>query len=302
MNKLTDLNPFVKSLYVFMLLLVVSPTILFGQAKENAFERDLKIKLDSLRKEKEVGLAFTGILLPNNAVASVMTPTGWGGGNTTYLYFVAGAVFPVEYATTNRGDMITAVGLSFGDSRKYVNASVSVNMGRVDDFRDFSGNIIISKQVFRASSISVGGIQLFASAAVSDAPDPTFYVAFSHSVQTVTSKSSGHSALGYTIGIGNGRFLYKSPLDNASGKGRYGTGVFANVSYELFRNVNINAEWSGLNLGISSGIRPFNKLPLTVGYGVYNLTRNSGDRVSFLGTVDYPFILDKKNKQVKSKI
>jgi hypothetical protein len=295
MNKLSDLTARIGFSCIFILVLMGFSKASFGQ---NIFEAGLRLKLDSLREEKDVGIAFQGILLPNNAVQSVMTPSGWGGGNTTYLYLVVGGIYPAEYTTPGKADLITAAGLSFGDPKKYANVSLSVNIGRVSELQDLSANIILSRQIFDASSISVGGIQLFASSDISDAPKPTFYFAFSHSVQTVTSKSSGHSALGYTIGIGNGRFLNKSPKDIATGKGKYGTAVFANISFEVFRGVNINAEWSGLNLGVSSGIRPFNKIPVTVGYGVYNLTRNSGDRISFIGSLAYPFVLDKKNKNL----
>lgn len=284
-----------------VLMVAVSVFILPAKKSyaQNAFENSLKLKVDSLIAEKEI-LSFGNIiLLPNNAVQSVMTPSGWGGGNSTYIYVVAGGIYPAEYKDPKTGDLIAAAGLSFGDPQKYVNVSLSVNIGRVSEFRDLSGNFILSKQIFKASSISVGGIQLFANSSVSDAPDATFYVAFSHSVQTIAAKSAGRSALGYTIGVGNGRFLYKSPLDIASGKGKYGTAVFANVSYELFKNMNINAEWSGLNLGFSSGLRPFSNSPLTIGYGIYNITRNSGDRISFIGTLAYPFVLDRKNKQYK---
>ena len=291
MNKLIDLRFVIKFFYIFLLGLMVFPKASLSQ---NIFESGLRLKLDSLRKEKETGNFGLVGLLPNSAVQSVMTPSGWGGGNSSYIYVVVGGVYPAEYKTPKTGDLITAAGLSFGDPKKYVNVSLSVNVGRVSELKDLSGNIILSRQIFKASSISVGGIQLFASSAISDAPDGTFYIAFSHSVQTVPAKSAGHSALGYTIGFGNGRFLYKSPLDIASGKGKYGTGVFANVSYEIFKNVNINAEWSGLNLGFSSGLRPFSKSPLTIGYGVYNITRNSADRVSFIGTMAYPFPLGKK--------
>lgn len=291
MNKLTGLKPFLNVYCAFAILLALLPSFVNAQ---NKFEEKLRVKLDSLRREKELGLFGDITLLPNNAVQSVMTPSGWGGGNTTYIYVVLGGIYPAEYATPNRADLIAAAGISFGDSKKYVNVSASVNVGRVSELQDLSGNIIISKAIFKASSISVGGLQLFASSAVSDAPDPTFYVAFSHAVQTLASKSDGRSALGYTIGFGNGRFLYKSPFDIATGKGRYGTGVFANISYEVFRNININAEWSGLNLGFSSGVRPLRNVPLTFGFGVYNLTRNSSDRVSFIGSLAYPFVLDKR--------
>jgi hypothetical protein len=299
MNKLVVLKLVNKILCVFALFLMLFPMGAFGQKSKNIFEMDLRTKLDSLRQEKYVAPIFTGILLPNNAVQSVMTPSGWGGGNTTYLYVVVGGIYPAEYTDPAKADLITAAGLSFGDPKKFVNFSLSVNIGRVSELQDLSGNIILSKQIFKASSISVGGIQLFASSAISDAPKPTFYFAFSHSVQTLNSKSTGHTALGYTIGIGNGRFLNKSPKDISTGKGKYGTAVFANVSYELFRDFNINAEWSGLNLGFSSGVRPFRKSALTIGYGVYNLTKNSGDRISFIASAAYPFVLDKKTDKYK---
>ncbi len=291
MNKLISFKLIIKFSCAFALFLMIFPTLCFGQ--RNVFEDKLLTKLDSLRKEKEVSIAFERILLPNSAVSSVMTPSGWGGGNSTYLYFVVGGIYPAEYTDPGKADLITAAGLSFGDPKKYVNVSVSVNIGRVSELRDLSGNVILSRQIFKASSIAVGGIQLFASSSVSDAPEPTFYIAFSHSVQSNNVKST-HSKIGYTIGIGNGRFLYKSPMDIVTGKGKYGTAVFANISFEVFKNINLNAEWSGLNLGLSSGIRPFTKLPLTIGYGVYNLTRNSSDRISFIATAAYPLSLDKK--------
>jgi hypothetical protein len=294
MNRLTDLKVLFKVLCVFVLFLTLCPKLSWGQ---NVFEDKLRIKLDSLRKEKELGLFGDITLLPNNAVSSVMTPSGWGGGNTTYIYAVVGGIFPAQYKDPNTADLIAAAGISFGDPKKYVNVSASINVGRVSEFKDFSGNIILSRQIFKASSISVGAIQLFASSSVSDAPDASYYVAFSHAVQGVVSKEGGRSALGYTIGIGNGRFLYKSPYDITSGKGKYGTAVFANVSFEVFRNINLNAEWSGLNLGFSTGLRPLREVPLTFGFGVYNVTKNSGDRVSFIGSLAYPFVLDKRVKQ-----
>lgn len=295
LDKLIDRKPFFRLLIICCFFGLMMPLFSFGQ---NDFEKELKLKLDSLRKEKEVGIAFSGILLPNNAVQSVMTPSGWGGGNTTYLYVVMGGVYPAEYTNPAKGDLIASAGLSFGDPKKYLNVSLSVNVGRVSEFQDLSGNIILSRQIFKASSIAVGGLQLFASSAISDAPKPTFYVAFSHSVQGIQAKSAGHSALVYTIGIGNGRFLNKSPKDIVTGKGKYGTAVFANISYEVLKNVNINAEWSGLNLGLSSGIRPLRSIPLTFGFGAYNLTRNSSDRVSLIGSLAYPIVLDKKRNNL----
>lgn len=267
---------------------------------QNIFESGLRLKMDSLMAEKGEIRLSNFVILPNNSVQSIMTPSGWGGGNSTYVFGVIGGVFPALYTDPQKADLIGAFGISFGNPDKYVNVSASVNVTRVSELRDFSMNLIISREIFKGSSISVGGLQLLASPSVSDAPDGTYYVAFSHAVQTVRSKTPGYSGLGYTIGYGTGRFRHKSPLDIAAGKGRYGTGFFANISYEIVRQININAEWSGMNLGFSSGIRPIKNSALTIGFGVYNLlTEYAGDRVQLIGTVGLPISLNKKNKSLK---
>jgi len=281
------------------LLFLVGAFFLFPKMilAQNVFEMGLRMKMDSLIAEKGLGPVDKQVLMPNNAVQSIMTPSGWGGGNSAYIFGVLGGVFPAMYKEPKTGDLISAFGISGGNPRKYVNASFSVNITRVTEIRDWSVNLILSRQIFKGSSISVGGLQLLASAAVSDAPDGTYYIAYSHAAQSVRSRTAGYSGLSYTIGYGVGRFLYKSPLDIANGKGKYGTGFFANVSYEVLKQVNFNAEWSGMNLGFSSGIRPLKGSALTFGFGVYNLTNYSGDRVQYIGSLGLPFALGKKDNK-----
>lgn len=285
-------------------LIILGITFLFSlkTSAQNIFESSLKTKMDSIINDDRVGRSTNQTLLPNNSVQSIMTPSGWGGGNATYLFGVIGGVFPALYTEPNRGDLIAAVGVSGGDPAKYVNVSASVNITRVTEMRDLSANIIISRQIFRGSSISIGGLQLFASSKVSDAPDGTYYIAYSHAAQTVRSRTDGYSGLGYTIGYGVGRFLYKSPQDIVYGKGKYGTGFFANVSYEIFRQVNLNAEWSGLNLGFSSGIRPIRGSALTFGFGIYNLTKYSGDRIQYIGSLGLPILLGKRVENKRDRV
>ena len=290
-------------LFAFGVIFVFPQTL---QA-QNIFETGLRMKMDSLIAEKGPTNIGNLTLLPNNAVQSIMTPSGWGGGNSTYVFGVIGGVFPALYTTPNKGDLIAAIGISGGNPKKYVNASVSVNVTRVSELtklqlRDLSVNIILSRQIFKGSSISVGGLQLFASPSISDAPDGTYYAAFSHAIQGVRSKTPGYSGLGYTIGYGVGRFLYKSPQDTLHGKGKYGTGFFANISYEVLKNVNINAEWSGMNLGFSSGIRPFRGSALTFGFGIYNLTNYAGDRVQYIGSLGLPIALGRRANRVSNKM
>ncbi|MCY1549656.1 hypothetical protein D9M68_858370 [compost metagenome] len=76
-----------------------------------------------------------------------------------------------------------------------------------------------------------------------------------------------------------------------NGKGKHGTAVFANISYEVIQNINLNAEWTGLNLGLSLGVRPFKTTPLSLGVGVTNLTSYSADKSNMTFSLGFPFAL-----------
>jgi hypothetical protein len=284
------INPFLKIGFILCIALTIfCPLKSYSQ---NAFEKDLRKKMDSLISEKGQ-IVISQYMLPNNSVASIMTPSGWGSYGT-FVFAVLGGIYPAGY--TNKADLIGSAGITFGNPNKAVNVSASVNVARVSEFQDFSVNLVLSREVFKNSSISVGGLQLFADEKISDAAFHTYYIAFSHAVQTVKSKRPGFAALSYTIGFGTGRFLLKSPYDIENGKGKYGTGVFGSISYEIFKQVNLNAEWSGLNLGFSTGFRPIKNNNLTLGLGVYNLTRYSGDRPGVIATLGLPISLDRKSK------
>ena len=260
---------------------------------QNEFERVIKEKMDSLVYESGPNLP-SQVFFPNNSVQSIMTPSGWGGSGT-YIYGVIGGVYPALY--TKKADMIGSVGISFGNSRKHVNVSIGANIGRLSEFQDYSYNVTVSRQLSSGSSISIGGLQLLSNPDISDSPGGTYFIAFSHATQKFKEKTLGYSPLTYTIGFGNGRFLLKSPWDVRSGKGKYGTGVFAYISYEVFKGINLNAEWSGVNLGFSTGFRPFNS-DVSLGLGIYNLTKYSGDKATMLVSAAYPLSLSKRSKGI----
>jgi len=252
---------------------------------QNAFEATLAQRLDSLLNTVPVTVQTSTELYPNDALQSVMTPTGWGGYGT-YVFGGIGGAYPEVYRR-NKADLITYAGVTTGDFTKFVNAATSLNMTDVHKFRNFSANFVLSRKLFKGTSVSIGGLQLFANKKQSDASGSTFYIAFSHAVQTLASQTPGGSKLSYTIGIGTGRFLYKSPKDIGAGRGKYGTAVFGNISYEIFKHANLNAEWSGMNLGFSFGVRPF-KNPLSFGIGIANLTRYSADKPGAVFSIGYP--------------
>jgi hypothetical protein len=256
---------------------------------QNNFERAIAEKVDSLLAPDKTWSAERA-LFPNDALQAITIPFGWGGYGT-YLFGSVGGVYPQAYQT--KADLIVSGGACFGNPFKVVNVAASVNLTDVHRFRDFSGNVEVSRVIAPGSSISVGGLQLFADKQESDAPQQTYYFVFSHAVQSLPSATPGCSKLTYTIGVGSGRFYLKSPADSAAGRGKNGTAIFGNISYEVIHHVNLIAEWSGVNLALAAGVRPF-KDPLSLGIGVYNITRFSSDKPSMIFTLGYPLSLNRK--------
>ncbi len=252
---------------------------------QNSFEDALKNKMDALLAPVKT---VNDELLPNPVLQSLTAPSGWGGYGT-YVFGGIGGNYAQPYRHSS--DFISFAGFCFGDPERVVNVALSVNATDMSKVRNFSGNVAISRRVFTGSSISAGALQLFANPNITDSPGATIYFAFSHAVQWLPSQlNPGSSKLSYTIGIGTGRFYRKSPMDIQSARGTHGTAVFAAVSYELLKKVNFNVEWSGMNLGCSFGIKPFEQ-PIALGVGVTNLTRYSSDKANISFVVCNPLSL-----------
>jgi len=262
---------------------------------QNQFEKELTQKMDDfLAPTPQINQQSSQTkaqLYPSDAPGGILIPSGFGGYGT-YLFGGIGATYPEVYRN-NKADLITSAGACVGNPAKAINFAASLNMTDVHKFRDFSGNFIVSRILFTGTSISAGALQVFANNRFSDAPGSTFYLAVSHAVQTVPSLTPGCSRLTYTIGVGSGRFYEKSPKDIEAGRGKHGTAIFGSLSYELIRHLNLNAEWTGMNLGVSAGVRPF-PVPLSLAVGVANLTRYTNDRANMVFSVGYPLSLNRR--------
>ncbi|MFB0498340.1 hypothetical protein ABID99_004577 [Mucilaginibacter sp. OAE612] len=262
---------------------------------QNQFEKALTQKIDNflapVPQTNQQTMSTQNELYPSDAPGGILIPSGFGGYGT-YLFGGLGATYPEVYRD-NKADLIASVGACVGNPVKAINFAASLNITDVHRFRDFSGNFIVSRKLFTGTSISAGALQMFADVRQSDASGSTFYVAVSHAVQTIKSLTPGCSRLSYTIGIGSGRFYEKSPKDIAAGRGKHGTAVFGSISYELIQHVNVNAEWTGMNFGISAGIRPF-PVPLSLAVGVANLTRYTNDKANMVFSIGYPLSLSRR--------
>lgn len=233
-------------------------------------------------------------LYPNLAGKGMMTPTGWGS-TRAFGFGYIGGTFPQVYSNLN--DMIGGAGIGVGNSYKSISVVGIVNIHDASEFNTLSGSIIASRHIGNGTSLSGGALNIFRDTRT-DAGS-SFYLALSHTSQRIQSKTPGYSGLSYTIGVGSGRFYDKSPKDISTGKSKHGTGVFANLSYELLRNMNITAEWSGLNLGMALGWRPFfsatkRYIGPAITIGVADLTRSSGDQPRLVLSLSHAFIFSKK--------
>jgi hypothetical protein len=233
-------------------------------------------------------------LYPNIAGKGMMTPTGWGSlGNYAFVYL--GGTFPQVY--TSHADLVAGVGAGIGNCYKTVSLSGILNINNVSGINTCSASFFLGRHLATGSSMSAGAMHLFADKK-SDA-GASYFLAFSHAVQTLPSKTAGYARLCYSIGAGTGRFYDKSSSDIVAGKGRKGTAVFANISYAILKNININAEWSGLNFGVAVAWRPL--LPIKFPFnlpaiciGLADLTRFSGQRPRLVISVGHAFSLQNK--------
>ncbi len=225
---------------------------------------------------------------PNPAGKGMMTPTAWGS-TRPFIFGFFGGTFPQVYTT--KPDMVAAGGIGFGNSYKAISVVAIFNVFDVSKASIYGGDLIVSRDIGMGTTMSVGALNLVHSN--KDDGGSSYYFCISHASQTIKSKTPGFSGLSYTIGAGTGRFYDKSYKDSLTGKGEHGTAVFANLSYEFIKGVNIIAEWSGLNLGFALGIRPSFKFP-AINIGVTDLTRNSGDKPRLLLSLGQAFLLSKK--------
>lgn len=215
------------------------------------------------------------------ASTSFMTPSGWGSTRTFAFATVGGTPHqPYSHAP----DGLAQVGFGTGDYRKTVSVVGIVNVNDVSKFDNFSYSVIASRAIGKSASITAGALHLFADAEKTDA-GPSYYVAYS---QALT-----NTKFSYTIGVGSGRFYENSEYDIDAGKKAHGTAVFANVCYNVTKNINVAAEWTGLNLALASSIKVKEKWPV-LSFGVTDITRLSGSNPVFYASVGQALVFNKR--------
>jgi len=225
------------------------------------------------------------IIWPNRAAKSLTTPSGWGA-SWGVIFVGAGITDPAAYST--EPDVAISFGMGLGNPVTNLGIQLSPTIWDVSKFDNFSLSCKVHRYLGKATSLAIGGENLFADKKKTDTGE-SYYIVISHAFQNVHSHNPDVSALHASFGIGSGRFDEKSPLDIQSGKGRYGTYVFGSLAYEIFPSANIVIDWNGLNLSAGVALSPFQKIPVGMTLGVADITNYSGDRLRFIASVGYAY-------------
>jgi len=258
---------------ILLSLLVILLAVSVVDAQSDRRKKPKKKKGNHSNKKKPRGFSsINSVMYSSRAnedvtAATLMTPQGWGS-NETFAFMSTGGTPNQVYS--DNSDMYSQFGFGVGNSQKAVSVVGILNMDDVSKFSNFSASFVVSRQLSKKSSISVGALDLFSDPNQTDFGE-SFYVAYS---RILTKK------LSYTVGVGNGLFLENSDEDIKAGKMARGTAVFGALSYQATKNVNVNAEWTGTNVCLSSSVRIKPGWPV-VSFGVNDLTRLTSDKPYF---------------------
>lgn len=220
-------------------------------------------------------------LMKNNAGtlvigSSFMTPAAWGSAGPFAFASISGTPYQT-YASIQRqsSDFLGQIGLGVGNSQKFVSVVAIININDLSEVDNFSYSFSVSRHLGKLGSISAGALHLFADPKKTDAVK-SYYLAYSHAIKK--------TKFSYTVGVGTGKFYENDDVDKRRGKTAPGTAVFANISYNIFKNIAVGAEWTGRNAAISSTVMIKPYLPV-IAFGISELTRRSGDHPTFFISV-----------------
>jgi len=223
-------------------------------------------------------------LWPNRAAKTLTTPSGWGA--SWGVIFVGGGITdPAAYSINP--DAAISFGMGLGNPVTNLGIQLSPTIWDVSKFDNLSLSCKVHRYLGNATSLAIGGENLFADKKKTDTGE-SYYIVISHAFQQYSSTPKC-SSLHANLGVGSGRYGEKSPLDIRSGKGRYGTYVFGSLAYEIFQSANVIVDWNGLNLAAGVALSPFQKIPVGITLGVADITNYSGDRLRFIASGGYAY-------------
>ena len=127
------------------------------RAQSSTYERPdtlLLQKLEAMLTEYNKRIPVYTTTFPNASGQSLLTPVAWSSYGTS-VFACIGGDYPAPHRTDP--DLIASAGFSAGNPLKAVEVTGMVNVNDVSKFGNLSYNLLLSRALGRAGSISLGG-------------------------------------------------------------------------------------------------------------------------------------------------
>jgi len=217
---------------------------------------------------------------------SFTVPTGFGAS-------AGNAFIGVGYQSSTRvndgQDAGFSLGVGLGDPKDLVGlelAYINYATGFRSGFLENGGfSFKIHRLIAENTSVAIG----VENAIVYGGADaiPSVYGAISSILQLQDSPEKPFSSIGFTFGIGGGRFRSISDINTLQGT----VNVFGAVAVRVFEPISLIADWSGQTLSVGASIKPFRDIPLVITPGITDIAGDNTNGTRFNGLNGLRFTL-----------
>jgi hypothetical protein len=216
---------------------------------------------------------------------SLTVPTGFGAS-------AGNAFIGLGYQSSTRPfvgqDAGISLGIGLGDPKELVGLEVAfINYStgfRSSLFKNGAFSFKFHRLISENTSIALGVENITYGGA--DATS-TVYGAISTILQLNDSPEQPFSSIGFTLGVGGGRFRSISDINTLQGT----VNVFGSVAVRVVEPVSLIADWNGQTLSLGVSIKPFQDIPLVITPGLTDIVGDNTNGTGFNGLNGLRFTL-----------
>jgi hypothetical protein len=221
---------------------------------------------------------------------SLTVPSGFGAS-------AGNAFIGVGYQSSTRNDSGKAgqdagfgLGIGVGNPRDLVGLEISFNSyaagGRRTPFNNGGFNFKFHRLIAENTSIAIGVENAITYGTVSG-NIPTVYGAISTIFQLTEYSEQPFSSIGFTLGVGGGRFRSISDVNTLRGT----INVFGSLAVRVVEQVSLIADYNGQVLSLGASIKPFQDIPLVITPAFTDIVGDNTNGAAFNGLNGARFIL-----------
>ena len=220
---------------------------------------------------------------------SMTVPTGFGA-SAGNAFIGAGYQSATRLDSGRAGeDAGFSFGIGAGNPQELVGLEVSFNNyafgGRSTVFETGGINFKLHRIIAENTSIALGVENAFIYGGASSIP--SVYGVISTILQFQDSPDQPFSSVGFTLGVGGGRFRSISDVNTLKGT----VNVFGSVAVRVVEQVSLIADWNGQSLSLGASIKPFRDIPFVITPGFTDVVGDNTNGAIFNGLNGARFIL-----------